>query len=138
MKGCGNSRTEAPPVSSQKLDLVGHVLLAGAIVIGVSQIVLLLALVRRAGRRATPSLAPSGDLAVNMLEHELDQLRGELYPLRNERDRLRGLPAARARRVCAPECRPPRVVGSAKLVRDDDIQCKRAELEVGTVSRSRM
>lgn len=76
-------------MSAQELDLVGHVFLAGAVVIGVSQIVLLLALVRRAGKRATASRAPFGDLAVDMLEHELDQLRGELYRLRKERDWLR-------------------------------------------------
>ena len=77
-------------MSAQELDLVGHVFLAGAVVVGVSQIVLLLVLVRTVGRRRpTGPLAPSSDLAVDMLENEIEQLRGELNRLRKERDWLR-------------------------------------------------
>ncbi len=77
-------------MSAQELDLIGHLFLAVAAAVGVAQIVLLLALVRRAGRRpATAALARYPDSAVEVLENEIDQLRGEVYRLRNERDWLR-------------------------------------------------
>lgn len=77
-------------MSGQDVSLVGHLLLAAALALGVSQMVLLLTLVRRAGRRhATQPLARYPDSAVEMLENEIDQLRGELYRLRKERDWLR-------------------------------------------------
>lgn len=77
-------------MSVQELDLIGHLFLASAVGIGVLQIGLVWALVRRAGRRqAIGPLAPSSDQTVEMLEHEIDQLRGDLYRLRNERDWLR-------------------------------------------------
>jgi hypothetical protein len=90
LKDDGHSKTEAPAVSAQQLNLIGHVFLAIAVAVGVSQIGLLMALVRRAGgRRATAPLARYPDSAVEVLENEIDQLRGELTRLRNERDWLR-------------------------------------------------
>jgi hypothetical protein len=91
-------------VSAQDLNLVGHLLLAAALALGVSQIVLLLALVRRAGRRhAITPLARYPDTAVEMLENEIDQLRGEVYRLRKERDWLRKECARLARGTSDPE-----------------------------------
>lgn len=85
-------------MSAQGLDLIGHLFLAIAVALGVSQIVLLLALVRRAGRRHAPSLLSRyPDSAVEVLENEIDRLRGELYRLRNERDWLRSECARLAR-----------------------------------------
>lgn len=69
--------------------MIGHIFLGGALAIGVLQIGLLCALVRRAGRPPTARAALSPDLDVDVAEHEIDRLRGELYRLRNERDWLR-------------------------------------------------
>ncbi|MBO0703318.1 MAG: hypothetical protein J2P38_10325 [Candidatus Dormibacteraeota bacterium] len=77
-------------MSTQELNLIGHLFLASAVFVGVLQIGLVWALVRRAGKRPPIGpLRPSPDLAVDLLENEIDQLRGELYRLRNERDWLR-------------------------------------------------
>lgn len=77
-------------MSVQELDLIGHLFLAGAVGIGVLQVGLVWALVRRAARRQPIGpLAATSDQTVEMLEHEIDQLRGDLYRLRNERDWLR-------------------------------------------------
>ncbi len=70
--------------------MIGQIFLAGAVAIAVLQIGLVWALARRAGRRRpTGPVAASGDVAMEMLENEIDQLRGELYRLRRERDWLR-------------------------------------------------
>lgn len=77
-------------MSPQQLNLIAHLSLAGAAAVGVSQIGLLWALVRRAGRRPAPApAAAASDLTVDLLENEVDRLRGELYRLRQERDWLR-------------------------------------------------
>lgn len=77
-------------MSPQQLNLIAHLSLAGAAAVGVSQIGLLWALVRRAGRRPAPAPAgPSSDMTLDLLENEVDRLRGELYRLRQERDWLR-------------------------------------------------
>lgn len=89
-KGDGNSGMETRKVSTQELELIGRISLAVAAAVGVSQIGLLWALVRRAGRHHAPAAAgPSPDMTLEMLENEVDQLRGELYRLRKERDWLR-------------------------------------------------
>lgn len=77
-------------MNAQQLDVIGHLFLGSAVAVGVLQIGLVWALVRRAGRRRPTGLVtPFPDLAVDTLENEVDRLRGELYRLRNERDWLR-------------------------------------------------
>ena len=77
-------------MSAQELNLIGHLFLASAIAVAISQAVLVWALVRRAGRRGPAGpFSPSPDATVEMLENEIERLRGELYRLRNERDWLR-------------------------------------------------
>lgn len=91
-------------MSAQQLNLIGHILLGGALAFGVLQIGLVWALVRWAGRRPiTGVMTPSPESAVDLLENEIDQLRGELYRLRNERDWLRKECARLARGEGEPE-----------------------------------
>lgn len=94
-------------MSAEDLSLVGHLLLAAALALGVLQIALLLALVRRSGRRRPiQPLVRYPDSAVELLENEIDQLRGELYRLRKERDWLRKECARLARDGPGPDAGP--------------------------------
>lgn len=90
-------------MSAHQVNLIGQLFLAGAVAVGVLQILLVWALLRRAGRRPTGGvLAPSPDMAVDVLENEVDQLRGELQRMRNERDWLRKECARLARGLNEP------------------------------------